>query len=172
MDKTLQFLTSLLISFSLLLILFQAKPTNAKINSTEFINQVLESHNAARNSVGVVPLKWENLLATYARIYSSRQLRKDCKLIHSTGKFGENLFWGQGKRWMATDAVAAWVAEKKWYNYTDNSCTDKYQCGHYTQVVWKDTKLVGCSKIICDSGDTIITCEYYPAGNYEGEQPY
>lgn len=73
---------------------------------------------------------------------------------------------------MATDAVAAWVAEKKWYNYTDNSCTDKYQCGHYTQVVWKDTKLVGCSKIICDSGDTIITCEYYPAGNYEGEQPY
>ncbi|KNA13995.1 hypothetical protein SOVF_111560 [Spinacia oleracea] len=148
------------------------KPAQAKINQTEFINEVLEGHNAARKAVGVLPLRWENLLAKYAQIYSSRKRRKDCKLIHSSGPFGENLFWGSGKRWTAKDAVAAWVAEKQWYNYSNNSCISGYQCGHYTQIVWKQTKLVGCSKIICDTGDSFITCEYYSAGNYVGERPY
>lgn len=169
---TLQTLTSLFLTISLLLIILnQVKPAEAKLNQTQFISEVLEGHNAARKAVGVAPLRWENLLSVYARIYSSRKRRFDCELIHSTGYFGENLFWGQGRRWTAKDAVAAWVAEKKWYNYNNNSCNGP-ECGHYTQIIWKETKLVGCSKIICDSGDSFITCEYYPTGNYVGEKPY
>ncbi|XP_021766103.1 pathogenesis-related protein PR-1-like [Chenopodium quinoa] len=171
MAKPLKILTPLFLFISILIILIQVTPAKAKYNQTEFINEVLEGHNAARQAVGVSPLKWENLLAKYAKIYS-RQRRHDCKLIHSSSPFGENLFWGSGKRWMAKDAVAAWVAEKQWYNYGNNSCSSGYACGHYTQVVWKQTKLVGCSKVKCDSGDSIITCEYYPTGNYVGEKPY
>ncbi|KAL2930817.1 DNA replication licensing factor MCM3-like protein 1 [Bienertia sinuspersici] len=143
-----------------------------EINKTEFIEQVLDGHNAARKAVGVPPLNWEPVLATYARIYSSRKRRADCKLIHSSGSFGENLFWGEGRRWTAKDAVAAWVEEKQWYTYSNNSCTPGAECGHYTQIIWNKTIRVGCSKIICDSGDSFITCEYYPAGNYVGETPY
>ncbi|XP_021742938.1 pathogenesis-related protein PR-1-like [Chenopodium quinoa] len=172
MAKTLQILSSLFLSISILIILIQVNPAKARINTTEFINEVLDGHNAARKAVGVPPLRWENLLAKYAQIYSSRQRRQDCKLIHSTSPFGENLFWGSGKRWTAKDAVAAWVDEKQWYDYSSNSCTSGYDCGHYTQAVWKQTILVGCSKIICDSGDSFITCEYYPTGNYVGEKPY
>lgn len=158
-------------AISLILFLNQAEHATAALNKTEFITQVLDGHNAARGAVGVPPLMWNDFLSSYARIYSSRERRHDCKLIHSDSKFGENLFWGQGKRWGPQDAVAAWVAEKQWYNYGNNSCSGP-QCGHYTQVVWRDTKSVGCSKIVCDTGDTFITCEYFPAGNYEGEKPY
>ncbi|XP_021724782.1 cysteine-rich venom protein-like [Chenopodium quinoa] len=61
---------------------------------------------------------------------------------------------------MAKDAIATWVAEKQWYNYDNNNCSSGYVCGHYTQVVWKQTKMAGCSKIICDSGNSFITCEH------------
>ncbi|KAF5199828.1 Pathogenesis-related protein [Thalictrum thalictroides] len=133
---------------------------------------MLDGHNSARKAVGVPPLKWNSKLATYARVYSN-QRRKDCKLIHSPGYgFGETLFWGQGKKWTAKDAVIAWVAEKKWYHYDTNSCSSGKQCGHYTQIVWHNTERVGCAKIICDTGDSFIACEYHPPGNYIGEKPY
>ncbi|KAF6161759.1 hypothetical protein GIB67_013836, partial [Kingdonia uniflora] len=85
--------------------------------------------------------------------------------------FGENLFWGQGHRWSAKDAIDAWVTEKELYVYENNTCLGK-QCGHYTQVVWRMTMRVGCAQIICNSGDTFITCEHHPPGNYIGARPY
>ncbi|KAK9741462.1 hypothetical protein RND81_03G107900 [Saponaria officinalis] len=172
MVKTSLILTLIFLLITLIL-LNQPKPADAKLNKTELINQFLNGHNAARKEVGVPPLKWLDLLAKYSRIYSTKNRRKDCKLIHSPGTtFGENLFWGQGKNWYPKDAVAAWVAEKQWYNYRNNSCSGDEECGHYTQVVWRDTKLVGCAMIKCDTGDIFITCEYYPPGNYDGEKPY
>ncbi|KAG9456173.1 hypothetical protein H6P81_000681 [Aristolochia fimbriata] len=140
-------------------------------NKGEMIRQFLDGHNSARKEVGVPPLKWDPLLARYARVYSN-QRRRDCRLVHSTALvYGENIFWGQGRKWTAGDAVAAWVAEKDFYHYHSNDCTGP-DCTHYTQMVWRTTERVGCAKIVCDSGDSFITCEYYPPGNYIGDKPY
>ncbi|MEM6522020.1 MAG: CAP domain-containing protein, partial [Cyanobacteria bacterium P01_C01_bin.70] len=40
--------------------------------------------------------------------------------------------------------VAAWVAEKADYDYASNSCASGKVCGHYTQIVWRETTAVGC----------------------------
>lgn len=103
--------------------------------------------------------------------YANRR-RGDCALVHSSGVFGENLFWGSGGRWKPANAVAAWAAEEANYDYKTNSCTGGADCWHYTQVVWKRTVKVGCSQIVCNSGDIFIACEYYPPGNVIGERPY
>ncbi|XP_030456396.2 pathogenesis-related protein PRB1-2-like [Syzygium oleosum] len=143
----------------------------ASADKAEMIRQFLDGHNTARKAVGVPPLVWDTSLSTYARVYANKR-RADCKLVHSPGyAFGENLFWGQGRQWSAADATAAWVAEKRWYNYASNACSGQ-ECTHYTQVVWRTTTRVGCAKIICNSGDTFIACEYYPPGNYIGQRPY
>ncbi|XP_058068587.1 pathogenesis-related protein PR-1-like [Magnolia sinica] len=164
-------LTTLFMSLSLTLLISPISTVDASANKTELIEQFMEAHNSARKTVGVPPLRWEPLLATYARVYSN-QRRHDCELVHSPAyTFGENIFIGQGRRWTAKDAVAAWVAEKQWYHYSDNSCNGP-DCTHYTQIVWRTTEQVGCAKIICDSGWSYITCEYYPPGNYVGERPY
>ena len=42
------------------------------------------------------------------------------------------------------------------------------QVGHFTQIVWQDTKEVGCAYNPCPNLDTII-CNFYPAGNYKNE---
>ncbi|XP_068652729.1 pathogenesis-related protein 1C-like [Aristolochia californica] len=160
-------------SLLLFLTLFLSSLTtiDGAMNKTEMIQQFLDGHNNARKAVGVPPLVWEPLLATYARVYSN-QRRHDCRLVHSSALvFGENIFWGQGRRWTAKDAVNAWVAEKQYYHHKSNSCSGP-DCSHYTQIVWRNTERVGCAKIICDSGDSFITCEYYPPGNYIGDRPY
>jgi pathogenesis-related protein 1 len=45
-------------------------------------------------------------------------------------------------------------------------------CGHYTQVVWKDSKEVGCAAYQCDDKSQVWVCQYKPAGNYVDQKPF
>ncbi|KAK9097443.1 hypothetical protein Sjap_022940 [Stephania japonica] len=165
-------LNTFLIIFTILILTFNNTPSHAKVKGREFINQIIQGHNDARREVGLAPLEWEPALAKFARVYSNER-RRDCELVHTPNNgFGENLFWGQGRGWSGSDAVAGWVEEKQYYDLGSNSCSAGQQCGHYTQMVWRGTKKVGCAKVACHNGDTYITCEYYPPGNYVGERPY
>ena len=44
--------------------------------------------------------------------------------------------------------------------------------GHYTQMVWNNTKEVGVGIGYCKTGGIIIVASYFPAGNYVGQYPY
>ncbi|KAI9072201.1 hypothetical protein K1719_016583 [Acacia pycnantha] len=70
------------------------------------------------------------------------------------------------------DAVKMWVDEKVYYDNDNNSCASGQECGHYTQVAWKDLVRVGCAKVTCDNGGTFIGYNYDPPGNYNGQKPY
>lgn len=132
--------------------------------------QYLDAHNAARAKVGVGPLVWDTTVANYAQRYANSR-RADCKLVHSGGPYGENLAWSSGDMSISA-AVKMWVDEKKYYNYNSNSCAPGKVCGHYTQVVWRKSKKLGCAKVRCNSGGTFLTCNYDPPGNWNGERPY
>jgi len=48
--------------------------------------------------------------------------------------------------------------------------------GHFTQIVWKSTTLVGCATVNCPGGlqgasftPWFTVCNYYPAGNFVGQ---
>jgi hypothetical protein len=43
--------------------------------------------------------------------------------------------------------------------------------GHYTQIVWRETKEVGCA-IDSAKGQDVLVCRYFPAGNVQGQKPY
>ncbi|KAG2639755.1 pathogenesis-related protein 1-like [Panicum virgatum] len=136
----------------------------------------VDPHNAARSNVGAGAVSWDDAVAAYARSYAARR-RSYCALVHSGGPYGENIFWGSGggAGWSASDAVASWVAEKRWYDHGSNSCSapEGRSCGHYTQVVWRDSTAVGCARVVCDNGGGVfITCNYNPPGNVVGQSPY
>ncbi|KAI3956497.1 hypothetical protein MKX01_016910 [Papaver californicum] len=165
--------TSLLFSLAAFLFLVSFIQTSeAKLNGTIFMNQILDGHNAARAEVGVPPLIWDRNLAVFARGYVDEDRRADCKLLYSERwSFGETIYSGS-RNMTAADAVAYWVSGKQWYTYENNSCAVGKDCSDYTQVVWRTTVHVGCAQIKCDTGDLFIACEYYPHGNYAGALPY
>ncbi|GAB4853595.1 Cuticle-degrading protease [Ancistrocladus abbreviatus] len=142
------------------------------LKTTSLAYQFLAPHNAARAVVGLPPLAWDAHLAGYAQSYAN-QRRYDCALVHSSGPYGENIFWGSGSSWTPQQAVAAWVDEAQYYDYSSNSCIDGEDCGHYTQIVWRTSKRLGCARVVCyDGAGVFITCNYDPPGNYIGERPY
>ncbi|KAK6965375.1 pathogenesis-related protein 1B [Biomphalaria glabrata] len=139
----------------------------------------LKAHNAARANVNVPDLEWSNELSAYAENYA-----KNCVYGHSYGPYGENLYAGYPKQndkvTLATNAVNSWVKEIQYVDLPTWNCFtrhDKTTCGHYSQVVWKDTQKVGCAIIHCKTEtrnilNNYVICEYEPSGNYIGETPY
>ncbi|PIA24817.1 hypothetical protein AQUCO_22900002v1 [Aquilegia coerulea] len=129
----------------------------------------LDVHNAARAQVGVGPMTWDNGVAGFAQNYVNG-LASSCNLVHSGGRYGENLAGSSGDM-SAARAVNLWVNERQFYNYNTNSCNGG-TCGHYTQVVWRNSVRLGCAKARCNNGGTVISCNYDPAGNVIGQRPY
>lgn len=148
--------------------------------------KIVAAHNKWRAKVGVGKLGYSPDLAQSAQAWANHlQQSNQCRMQHSKpqGKYGENLFWASALVWsdgrrelMSIDpekAVDSWGSEKRNYNYQENSCTTGKMCGHYTQMVWKDTSRVGCAMAVCeDTKDQIWVCRYQPAGNWVGQKPY
>ncbi|XVE94079.1 hypothetical protein REPUB_Repub01dG0249800 [Reevesia pubescens] len=141
-------------------------PSHAQDSPQDYLN----AHNAARAAVGVGPMTWDNTVAAYAQNYANQRIG-DCNLVHSGGPYGENLAWSSGNL-SGTDAVGLWVDEKVNYDYNSNTCAPGKVCGHYTQVVWRNSVRLGCAKVGCSSGGTFIGCNYDPPGNVIGQKPY
>ncbi|XP_054779226.1 pathogenesis-related protein 1-like [Prosopis cineraria] len=157
------------LSSSLFFFILFALTASAQNSPQDYVN----AHNAARSQVGVPNIVWNYTVASYAQNYAN-QRKADCQLVHSDGnggKYGENLAWSSGDL-SGTDAVKLWVDEKAYYHYDSNTCDPGKVCGHYTQVVWKNSASVGCGKVRCNNGGTFIGCNYYPPGNYRGQRPY
>ncbi|PQQ10140.1 pathogenesis-related protein PRB1-2-like [Prunus yedoensis var. nudiflora] len=73
----------------------------------------LRVHNNARKKIGLPTLEWDEKLAEFARFYANLRAVSGCRMIHSNGPYGENIFWGGGKQpWGGRFAVKSWSHEK------------------------------------------------------------
>ncbi|KAM0835489.1 hypothetical protein ACQ4PT_062891 [Festuca glaucescens] len=146
------------------------EPSNGQNSPQDYVI----AHNAARATVGVGlgPVAWDAAVASFAASYA-RHRSVDCELVHSTSRYGENIFWGSGEDWTAAQVVEKWADERPDYSYASNSCTAGRMCGHYTQIVWRNSTRIGCARVLCDrDAGVFITCNYSPPGNYIGQWPY
>ena len=144
----------------------------------------LQVHNDARKEVGVAPLVWSEKLEQQALKYA-KQIARTNNYKHSNTKDGENLamFYeyeesNKVKTYIYSDtplydASMAWYEEIKDYKYSKiKRFRIGPKIGHYTQMVWKDTKEVGIASAISKNGKVYVVARYYPVGNYLGEYPY
>ena len=130
---------------------------------------MVAAHNAVRATVGTSPLRWSEQLAKVAQEWADR-LMASGEFAHSHNpKFGENLYEISGASADSAIVVKAWADEVHGYEYRSNSCHGV--CGHYTQIVWNDTKEVGCA-VARGGKREVWVCEYDPPGNWVGRKPY
>ena len=164
----------------------KAKP---QLTKQQLFAGALDSHNRVRAKHGLNPLKWSDKLAKYSQEWADHLGKgQSCQMYHRSGSppYGENLYRSSATIW--TDqgkevrrdknqvtirhVVKAWADEEPWYNYKSNSCLPGKQCGHYTQMVWRDTTEVGCAVKFCGDQSQNWVCSYNPPGNVIGKRPY
>jgi hypothetical protein len=143
-----------------------------------FARALFEEHNRARDSAGVPRLAWSIKLAGEAQQWAEL-LAREGRLRHAprevSGGAGENLWMGSADYYGPEKMIGAFVDERRHYvhaAFPDISRTGKWQdVGHYTQVVWRDTREVGCA-VVRGRKDDFLVCRYWPAGNWWGQLAY
>jgi pathogenesis-related protein 1 len=130
---------------------------------------MLAAHNEVRARVDVQPLRWSDRLASRAQEWAGHLLQEGQFYHRPHPTFGENLFEITGLRASPADVVSVWSSEVRDYNYPAKTC--RQVCGHYTQLVWSDTREVGCA-VARNPGREVWVCNYDPPGNWVGERPY
>ena len=138
--------------------------------SDSIIQEILDAHNSYRNDVNIPDIVWSEEVAKSAQLWAD-DLATNCEFKHSGGEYGENIWVGSTKVFTPTDVVTSWGSEISDYDYESNTCTTDKDCGHYTQIVWKNSTTVGCGTATCDGVD-IWVCQYDPPGNFIGQKPY
>lgn len=140
--------------------------------------QILNGHNTVRSQKGLTSLSYSATVAASAQAWANTLATRGCPLTHSSGPYGENLYYSWTSANTHTlnpsDAVFWWLDEEQYYDYDANSCQAGEQCGHYTQAVWAETTQVGCGVSVCDKPGQLTqlwVCQYNPPGN-DGTRPY
>jgi uncharacterized protein YkwD len=160
------------------LVAIGAAAGGAAQQANPFARALFEEHNRARDSAGVPRLAWSSKLAGEAQQWAE-VLASEGRLRHApreiSGGAGENLWMGSSGYYGPEKMVGAFVDERRHYvhaAFPDISRTGKWQdVGHYTQVVWRDTREVGCA-VARGQKEDFLVCRYWPAGNWWGQVAY
>lgn len=140
---------------------------------------MLDAHNGERASLGLPLLDWDDALAADAARYADDMARSGL-FRHSprTGRAipsGENLWMGPRRLYGYGAMVGSFLEEKRLTRIAgklpDMSATGRWQdVGHYTQMIWRGTRKVGCALGEGANADYLV-CRYFPAGNAFGRGP-
>jgi uncharacterized protein YkwD len=126
---------------------------------------MLAAHNAQRAKHCAPPLAWSEDLAHVAQGWASRLARRGCPLEHSDTRYGENLAAGTRGGFRPEDYVDLWYREVDKYRFRRGGFS--MATGHFTQLVWRSTRRVGCALSACENGLEVLVCNYDPPGNVE-----
>ncbi|WP_242125901.1 CAP domain-containing protein [Sphingobium sp. Sx8-8] len=139
----------------------------------------LGMQNEERESLGLAPLAWDSALAAdaarYAREMAQTNIFRHSPRTSRAVPSGENLWMGSRGLYDYEVMVGSFLDEKRYFRrdgkLPDLSSTGRWEdVGHYTQIIWRDTRKVGCALAAGQSYDYLV-CRYFPAGNVFGQNP-
>lgn len=142
---------------------------------TSDFTEILNAHNRYRSKHCAPALTWSPELAKGAQEWANActpDPQFPDRFAHSkeawtdANGYGENLYWGTNAT--ANDAVDWWYNEVNQYNF-DNPVFSN-SVGHFTQLVWQNSKQIGCGLASC-GGLNFWVCRYSPPGNWNVQVP-
>ncbi|GAB0091046.1 cysteine-rich secretory protein LCCL domain-containing 2 isoform X1 [Sergentomyia squamirostris] len=153
--------------------------------------EILESHNRLRQSVAMgqvrgqpgaenmMEMKWDNELAAKAQQWANQ-----CTFEHDPSRYLNRFTMGQNLAIMwSTEPLGENEGDfpsriQNWFNEVNDygwGSSWSPKTGHYSQLVWGETNLVGCGySYYYDSYkyNKLWVCNYGPGGNVVGVDPY
>jgi len=128
-------------------------PTEAEIDA------MLKEHNKYRSGGGAAALTWDAALAKDAQAWAAAGHMDHSTALGAFKTYGENIHMS-----CPSDTP---VTACKWWHDEVSTYTGGNTFGgtHYTQMMWKSTKKVGCGKGPASCGGDLWVCQYLPPGN-------
>ncbi|XP_038126964.1 Golgi-associated plant pathogenesis-related protein 1-like [Cyprinodon tularosa] len=126
--------------------------------------EFLEAHNKYREMHNAPPLKYNDEMNKKAQEWANYLLQKR-KPEHSRTDDGENIFYFYSdppRKQTGKEAVENWYREIQDYNFKKPGFDSK--TGHFTQLVWKDSKELGVG-FAARGPEVYVVAQYRPAGN-------
>ncbi|XP_058038736.1 cysteine-rich venom protein ophanin-like [Ahaetulla prasina] len=139
--------------------------------------EIVDMHNSFRRSVSptasnMLKMDWYDEAATSAEYWASV-----CAYEHSPDSSrtlngilcGENIYMSSNPRaW--SEVIQSWYDEYKDFIYGVGANPPGSVIGHYTQIVWYNSYLLGCAASYCPSSpyNYFYVCQYCPIGNLRG----
>ncbi len=136
-------------------------------SAASFEEEILQRHNALRARHGVQPLAWNAQMAAYAQQWAQENARTNTMQHRPNNKYGENIYWVSGGALTGAGVADSWYSEAGKYNYGKPGFSSA--TGHFTQMVWKSSRALGCGRAQTRSGGTYVVCNYDPPGNYTNQ---
>jgi hypothetical protein len=152
---------------------------NATSRTANLQARLLAAHNRERAAIGIPPLEWDGQLAANAKVWADA-LAETGTFEHSPADAsdpdveGENLWAGTRGAWSPEEMIGLWIAEKRDYRPgifpAVSRSGELEKVGHYTQVIWRNTRRVGCA-LAQGRKEDVLVCRYAEGGNVIGERP-
>ncbi|KAE8582068.1 hypothetical protein XENTR_v10019926 [Xenopus tropicalis] len=142
------------------------------MDKKSFESEFLQAHNKYREMHGAPPLQLSRQLCQSAQEWAD-QLAKLGTSQHSAaaeGSIGENIYERTGKEPTADHTVDSWYSEIKKYNFGSPGYVPG--TGHFTQVIWKESKEVGVGVATDGKGRHYVVGQYNPGGNIDDPESY
>jgi len=138
--------------------------------------RLVSAHNNERAVVGSPGVYWSPALALAAHAYADR-LAATGQWRHSPAQErrgqGENLWMGTRGAFTIEQMIGSWASEKTMFRagvFPNVSRTGSWHdVGHYTQMVWPETREVGCA-ISSSARFDYLVCRYASPGNVMGRE--
>lgn len=136
-----------------------------------FRQEALKQHNSYRNMHRAPSLNRDYELDNIAQEYANRLAKQCSGIVHSNNGKGENLYFSYNKLPTGNEVVTEFYNEIKYYIFGANNLgsSNFSRIGHFTQVVWTETKKLGSGIQKC--GDKYyVVMNYFPPGNVIGKE--
>ncbi|XP_042859515.1 uncharacterized protein LOC122245623 isoform X2 [Penaeus japonicus] len=144
--------------------------SDSSSDEDDFVADCLKAHNNYRKKHGVPLLKISKDLNKVAKDWADTIARKDVMQHRPNGQYGENIYcaWSSNPAHQikGSEAVDSWYSEIKDFRFGREPAD--LRAGHFTQVVWRDSKELGVGIARSRSGKIYVVANYNPAGNMVG----
>ncbi|KAI9726510.1 MAG: hypothetical protein M1828_001332 [Chrysothrix sp. TS-e1954] len=156
-----------------------ADDLEAEATLNTYQKTVLRHHNVHRSNHSAHDVSWgPNMM------HDAKKLAHTCHWGHNNdiggGGYGQNIEAGSSPSQIGASITEAFYNGEEpkyhWYGDANPNFATFEAYGHFTQLVWKDTKRVGCWTASCPKGVSgapgtywLTICNYWPQGNMGGE---
>ncbi|CRL08543.1 CLUMA_CG021366, isoform A [Clunio marinus] len=146
-------------------------PCNRRSIFSDFELDCLKAHNEYRARHGVAALKLNKKLCKHAEEWARILANRGILLHRNNSIYGENIFcsWSSNihnNHVSGREPVDNWYAEISHHVFHKEPTTLK--SGHFTQVVWKESRELGVGMAKNRSGEVFVVANYDPPGNFIG----